>query len=63
MFLYELGFLNGFTVDLDEEKSKNRDARRVELDDGKINFYYDDVSCLNAVAVCDWLVECLGELL
>ena len=43
MFLFEIGLLNGFTVDVDEERERNKGARMVELDDDSVNVYFDQV--------------------
>ena len=43
MFLFEIGLLNGFKVDLAVEKERNKGAKMVELDDNNVNVYYDQV--------------------
>ena len=43
MFLLELGLPNGFSVDVDAERRRNGDAQLVELLDGSVNVYYNEV--------------------
>ena len=43
MFLFDIGLLNGFTVDVGKEKNRNIDAKMVELDDDSVNVYFDQV--------------------
>ena len=49
MFLFELGLPNGFDIDVDVERRRNGDASLVELQDGSVNVYYNDVSMCCAV--------------
>ena len=44
MFLYELELLNGFTVDVVNEERRNPNAKLIEVDQGKVILYYDEVS-------------------
>ncbi|CAK8680732.1 unnamed protein product [Clavelina lepadiformis] len=41
MFLQEVGLFNGFTVDVEAEKARNPSAQLIELDDQKVNLYFD----------------------
>ena len=43
MFLFEIGLLNGFTVNLEKERGRNNEAKMVELDDDSVNVYFDQV--------------------
>ena len=43
MFVFEIQLLNGFTVDVEQEEARNKGAKLVELDDGRVNVYYDSV--------------------
>jgi len=44
MFTFTVDMPNGFTVNLDEEKQRNSGAQLVEMDQDKVNVYYDNVS-------------------
>ena len=43
MFLFEIELLNGFTVDVDKERYRNKEAKMVELDENSVNVYFDQV--------------------
>jgi len=49
MFTFTVDMPNGFTVNLDEEKQRNSGAQLVEMDQDKVNVYYDSVSALSDV--------------
>ena len=44
MFLFEIGLLNGFTAEESQTKLYNPTAKLVELDDGRVNIYFDEVN-------------------
>ena len=44
MFVFKVELPNGFTVDIDKERQRNRESQRVELVDRSANVYYDQVS-------------------
>ena len=54
MFLFEIQLLNGFTVNVEQEEARNKGAKMVELEDGRVNVYFDKVSSarLNKIFVC-----------
>ena len=43
MFIYEIELPNGFTVDVDNEIENNKMAKKVELHQNSVVFYYDEV--------------------
>ena len=43
MFLFEIDMLNGFTVDVLDEERRNPMAKLVELENDKVNVYYNQV--------------------
>ena len=43
MFLFEIGLLNGFTVDILDEEKRNPMAKLIELEGDRVNMYYDQV--------------------
>ena len=49
MFTFTVDMPNGFTVNLDEEKQRNNGAQLVEMDQEKVNVYYDNVSASSDV--------------
>nr|CAB3229046.1 alpha-2-macroglobulin homolog precursor [Phallusia mammillata] len=43
MFLFEQKLPNGFTIDLEKERTRNKDAKLVELEDDSVNTYFDEL--------------------
>lgn len=46
MFLYEVGLPNGFTIDMQKEKTRNSAAKKVEFEKGSANLYFNEVELL-----------------
>lgn len=43
MFIFEVGLLNGFSTSVEQTELINEKAKLVELEDGDVNIYFDQV--------------------